>query len=73
MIFGVFTLIILIEHIIAFGVKNRMRDNKRSSRKWNLSVRRVLTICNESMIQGVIKFGHAWAIPKEAEKSVEKN
>lgn len=45
---------------------------KEAAEKWNLSVRRVQSICNEGMIQGVIKFGHAWAIPKEAEKPVDK-
>lgn len=39
---------------------------KEAAEKWNLLVRRVQTICNEGMVQDVIKFGHAWAIPKEA-------
>ncbi len=45
---------------------------KEAAEKWNLSVRRVQTICNEGMIQGVIKFGHAWAIPKDAKRPVDK-
>ena len=45
---------------------------KEAAEKWNLSVRRVQTICNEGMIQGTIKFGHAWAIPKDAEKPTDK-
>ena len=101
---------------------------KEAAEKWNLSVRRVQTICNEGMIQpgfsdlrdevpinawnkpflvmfmkysivtriyteilinqavdnftssrfresriqGTIKFGHAWAIPKDAEKPADK-
>ena len=45
---------------------------KEAAEKWNLSVRRVQTICNEGMIRGVIKFGHAWAIPKDAEKPPDK-
>ena len=45
---------------------------KEASEKWNLSVRRVQTICNEGMISGVMKFGHSWAIPKDAEKPVDK-
>lgn len=38
---------------------------KETAEKLNLSVRKVQTICNAGMIQGVIKFGHAWAIPKK--------
>lgn len=45
---------------------------KEAAAKWNLSARRVQTICNEGMIDGVVKFGHVWAIPKEAEKPIDK-
>ena len=45
---------------------------KEASEKWNLSVRRVQTICNEGMEPGVMKFGHSWAIPKDAKKPVAK-
>lgn len=45
---------------------------KEASEKWNLSVRRVQTICNEGMVPGVMKFGHSWAIPKDAKKPVDK-
>ena len=37
-----------------------------------ISERRIQTICNEGMVPGVIKFGHAWAIPKDAVKPVDK-
>ena len=45
---------------------------KEAAEKWNLSVRRVQTICNEGMVPGVTKFGHSWAIPKDAKKPVDK-
>ena len=45
---------------------------KQAAQIWDLSVRRVQTICNKGMIPGVIKFGHAWAIPKNAEKPIDK-
>ena len=45
---------------------------KQAAEKWNLSERRLQTMCNEGLIPGVIKFGHAWAIPVNAEKSVDK-
>ena len=28
-------------------------------------------MCNEGMIEGVVKFGHAWAIPNDAHKPVD--
>ena len=45
---------------------------KEAAEKWGLSERRLQTMCNEGIIPGVVKFGHAWAIPNEAEKPVDK-
>ena len=45
---------------------------KEAAEKWGLSVRRTQTICNEGMVEGVVKVGKAWAIPKEAERPVDK-
>ena len=45
---------------------------KEASEKWSLSVRRIQTICNNGMIEGVIKFGREWAIPKEADRPIDK-
>jgi hypothetical protein len=45
---------------------------QETAKKWNLSVRRIQTMCNEGMIEGVIKFGRSWAIPVDAEKPVDK-
>ena len=45
---------------------------KEAAEKWNLSVRRVQTICLEGSVPGAVKFGHSWAIPKEVEKPIDK-
>ncbi|MCR5543462.1 MAG: helix-turn-helix domain-containing protein [Eubacterium sp.] len=45
---------------------------KEAAEKWNISVRRVQTLCNEGSIPGVKKFGHAWAIPDDADKPKDK-
>ena len=45
---------------------------KETAEKWNLSVRRVQTICNEGMTDGAMKFGNIWAIPKDAAKPADK-
>lgn len=44
---------------------------KEAAKKWELSVRRLQTMCNDGIIPGVVKFGHAWAIPSDAEKPVD--
>ena len=43
---------------------------KEVAGKWSLSERRVQTLCNNGTIPGVIKFGHAWAIPYDAKKQL---
>lgn len=45
---------------------------KEAAQKWNLSVRRVQTICLEGLVSGAMKFGHSWAIPKDAERPTDK-
>ena len=45
---------------------------KQAAEKWNLSERRLQTMCNEGVIPGVVKFGHAWAIPVDAEKPIDR-
>lgn len=44
---------------------------KQAAEKWKLSERRLQTMCNDGLIPGVTKFGHAWAIPVDAEKPVD--
>lgn len=45
---------------------------KQAAEKWGLSERRLQTICSEGMIPGVVKFGRAWAIPRDNEKPADK-
>ena len=40
--------------------------------KWDVSIRRVQTICNESRIKGAKKFGSCWAIPADAAKPIDQ-
>ena len=44
---------------------------KEASEKWNLSIRRVQTMCKEGLISGAVKFGNVWAIPDDARKPID--
>ena len=35
---------------------------------WDISIRQVQYLCKHGRIEGVIKFGNVWAIPKTASK-----
>ena len=41
---------------------------KEAAERWNISERRVQILCAQDRIEGAIKFGKVWAIPKTANK-----
>ena len=41
---------------------------KEASKKWGITVRRVQALCSENRIQGAVRFGSSWAIPKDTIK-----
>lgn len=45
---------------------------KQAAEKWGISERRIQKLCEEKRIEGALRFGHAWAIPKDAEKPTDK-
>ncbi|MCM1235260.1 MAG: helix-turn-helix domain-containing protein [Ruminococcus flavefaciens] len=44
---------------------------KEAAEKWNLSTRRIQTLCTNGQVPGAMKFGREWAIPNECEKPVD--
>ena len=44
---------------------------KDKAKEWGISLRRVQTFCETNRIEGVIKFGKVWAIPKEAKRPID--
>ena len=40
----------------------------QASEKWQISRRRVNTLCQENRIEGAVKFGKSWTIPVNTEK-----
>lgn len=38
------------------------------AKRWNISERRINTLCLVGRIEGAVKFGTTWAIPEGAEK-----
>ncbi|MDE7002424.1 MAG: DNA-binding protein [Lachnospiraceae bacterium] len=41
---------------------------REAAGKWEISERRVQKLCEEERINGVMRFGHSWMIPRDAEK-----
>ncbi|EFE12866.1 helix-turn-helix domain-containing protein [Clostridium sp. M62/1] len=45
---------------------------KDAAIKWNISERRVQKLCESGRIEGVLRFGRSWMIPKGEEKPADK-
>ena len=43
----------------------------KAAENWGISARRVRILCSEGKIEGVTKFGRAWAIPVDVEKPTD--
>lgn len=44
---------------------------KETAERWNITVRQVQYLCAKGQVEGAVKFGRAWAIPKEAKKPTD--
>ena len=45
---------------------------KEAAQKWGISERRVQKLCEGSRIDGIVRFGHAWMIPRDAGKLADQ-
>ncbi|EMS76408.1 hypothetical protein H318_03697 [Enterococcus durans IPLA 655] len=45
---------------------------KEAASKWGISDRMVLYHCNSGRIEGAIKIGNLWIIPKNSTKPIDK-
>ncbi len=44
---------------------------KEAAAKWGISDRRILQYCNGNRIEGAVKMGNTWLIPKNANKPAD--
>lgn len=44
---------------------------KEAAEKWGISDRRVQKLCEGSRMEGIVRFGHAWMIPRDAGKPAD--
>lgn len=44
---------------------------QQAADKWGISERRIQKLCEENRIDGAVRFGHAWAIPKSTDKPMD--
>jgi len=42
-----------------------------ASKKWDISVRRIQTLCSTGRIPGTERTGYCWLIPKDAQKPAD--
>ena len=44
---------------------------QEAATKWNISERRIQTLCSENRIDGIVRLSRVWLIPKDAKKPVD--
>lgn len=44
---------------------------QQAADQWGISKRRIQKLCEENRIAGAVRFGRAWAIPKDTEKPAD--
>lgn len=44
---------------------------REASQKWGISERRIQKLCEESRIEGTLRFSRVWMIPKDADKPLD--
>ena len=45
---------------------------QEAATKWDISERRIQTLCSENRIEGVVRLSRVWLIPKDAKKPIDK-
>jgi len=48
-----------------------MMTTKEAAALWGISMRQVQLLCERDRVDGAIKFGDSWAIPKDAAKPID--
>ena len=44
---------------------------QEAATKWDISERRIQTLCSENRIEGVVRLSRVWLIPKDAKKPID--
>ncbi|WP_147532298.1 helix-turn-helix domain-containing protein [Bacillus marasmi] len=44
---------------------------KEAAEKWGISQRRVQILCEQGRIDGAVRLGWVWAVPKNVEKPID--
>lgn len=44
---------------------------RETAERWDVTVRQVQYLCTKGQVEGAVKFGRSWAIPKEAKKPTD--
>ena len=44
---------------------------RETAERWDVTVRQFQYLCAKGQVEGAVKFGRAWAIPKEAKKPTD--
>ena len=55
----------------SWGVEMDYMTITEASTKWNISTRRIQTLCSQGRIPGAERLGYCWVLPKDAVKPAD--
>lgn len=55
----------------SWGVEMDYMTISEASTKWNISARRIQTLCSQGRIPGAERLGYCWVLPKDAVKPAD--
>jgi len=53
------------------GLKSELMTTKEAAGVWGITMRRVQVLCDKGQVDGAIRMGRTWIIPKEAKKPID--
>jgi hypothetical protein len=57
--------------IVARGANMDWMTAKEAGELWGITTRRVQVLCDNNQIEGVMRLGRIWVIPKNAQKPLD--
>jgi hypothetical protein len=53
------------------GLESELMTTKEAAKLWGITTRRVQVLCDNSKVQGAVRMGRTWIIPKGTPKPID--
>ena len=53
------------------GLESQLMTTNEAAKLWGISTRRVQILCDKGQVNGAVRMGRTWIIPREATKPID--